>query len=108
MQRLEEFLFAALARGDRLYLYSESERRILPLDEAIRREQGQTAPPQETGPDDRLTERENQILAMVKEGLNYRAIADALFVTVGTVKKTVHNALRKIGVHSRWDLFFRH
>ena len=104
MQHLEEFLTAALARGDRLYLYSQADGRIFSLNEILLPEP-QRAAPQADLPDDLLTARENQILTMVKEGHDYRTIAAALIVTVGTVKKTVFNACRKMGVRSRWDLF---
>ncbi|MBQ3900471.1 MAG: helix-turn-helix transcriptional regulator [Clostridia bacterium] len=99
MQHLEAFLTAALARGDRLYLYSQADQRIYSLDEILLPASRRAAPP-----DELLTPRENQILSLVKEGRDYRDIADTLIVTVGTVKKTVHNACRKMGVRSRWDL----
>ncbi|MBP5618216.1 MAG: helix-turn-helix transcriptional regulator [Clostridia bacterium] len=104
MQHLEEFLTSALARGDRLYLYSQADQRVYFLNEILLPVPARAAAAEEP-PDDRLTARESQILTLVREGHDYRAIADALIVTVGTVKKTVHNVCRKMGVRSRWDLF---
>ena len=106
MHHLEEFLSAVLARGDRLYLYSRAERRVFSLSEILLTEQ-ERAKRDDPSQDDCLTVRENQILTMVRAGYDYRAIADSLFVTVGTVKKTIHNVYRKIGIRSRLDLFRR-
>lgn len=51
-----------------------------------------------TGP---LTARENEILALLEEGLTNKQIATRLSVTVHTVKNHVHSLLGKLGVQSR-------
>jgi DNA-binding NarL/FixJ family response regulator len=48
-----------------------------------------------------LTEREREILALLSEGYNNREIAEALVISVGTVKNHVHNILDKLDVHTR-------
>lgn len=48
-----------------------------------------------------LTEREREILALLGEGYSNRDIAEALVITVGTVKNHVHNILDKLDVHTR-------
>jgi LuxR family maltose regulon positive regulatory protein len=48
-----------------------------------------------------ISERELQVLRLVANGLSNRDIAQALFVTVGTVKKHLNNLFGKLGVKSR-------
>jgi DNA-binding NarL/FixJ family response regulator len=48
-----------------------------------------------------LTEREREILAMVATGASNREIAEALFITEGTVKNHLSNILSKLGVRDR-------
>ncbi len=48
-----------------------------------------------------LTEREREILAMVAQGASNRQIAEALYVTEGTVKNHMSNILGKLGVRDR-------
>src|ERR671933_1658129 len=48
-----------------------------------------------------LTSREREILALVAQGLNNREIAEALSVTVSTVKTHVENILGKLQVTDR-------
>ena len=52
----------------------------------------------------RLTRREQQVLALVKEGLKNREIAAALRTTQGSVKVYVNRLFRKTGVRSRYEL----
>lgn len=52
----------------------------------------------------RLTNREQQVLDLVVDGLSNTEIADVLEVTVSTVKKHVASLLRKFGVDSRLKL----
>ncbi len=51
-----------------------------------------------------LTAREREIIALVLDGFTYRYISRRLYISEGTVKKTVHNAYRKLGVSSRIEL----
>jgi predicted ATPase/DNA-binding CsgD family transcriptional regulator len=48
-----------------------------------------------------LTEREQEILNLIVEGLSNQAIADRLFLTLGTVKWYNKNIFSKLGVRSR-------
>jgi LuxR family maltose regulon positive regulatory protein len=48
-----------------------------------------------------LSERELQVLRLVANGLSNREVSQALFVTVGTVKKHLNNVFGKLGVKSR-------
>jgi len=48
-----------------------------------------------------LTERELEVLALMKEGLNNPQIGDRLVISVSTVKNHVSNILSKLGTTSR-------
>jgi DNA-binding NarL/FixJ family response regulator len=48
-----------------------------------------------------LSEREQEVLALIAEGKTNREIAEALFITYGTVKNHVTHILSKLGVHDR-------
>ncbi len=50
---------------------------------------------------DALSERELEVLSMVAKGHSNREIADALYVTLGTVKKHLNNVFSKLQVKSR-------
>ena len=64
--------------------------------------QSESAPPSKTDPlIDPLTPRELEILRLVAKGFSNREIADALFVTLGTVKKHLNNIFSKLDVSSR-------
>ena len=49
----------------------------------------------------RLTPREREIAALLRRGHTDRQIADALYITPGTVGVHVHHILRKLGLRSR-------
>jgi DNA-binding NarL/FixJ family response regulator len=51
-----------------------------------------------------LTPREIDIVRMVANGLRNREIAEALFITEGTVKVHLHTIFKKLGVSSRMQL----
>lgn len=51
-----------------------------------------------------LSQRERQVAAAVAEGLSNAEIADRLFMSVGTVKATISNALTKLGLANRIQL----
>lgn len=58
----------------------------------------------EPSPDlDRLTPRETEILGLLADGRTDREIADALFLSRGTVRVHVSNVMRKLGVTDRAD-----
>lgn len=48
-----------------------------------------------------LSERETEILQHLCDGLNYRAIAEKLFLSAHTVKSHIKNIYRKLHVNSR-------
>ncbi len=51
-----------------------------------------------------LTTREREVLGLVLEGRTNQQMADALVVSVGTVKTHVHNIVRKCDAENRADL----
>lgn len=50
-----------------------------------------------------LTPREEEILALINQGLTNQEISEQLTIEVGTVKNHVHNVLNKLGVASRQE-----
>jgi DNA-binding CsgD family transcriptional regulator len=48
-----------------------------------------------------LTEREREVMTLVASGLQSGDIAERLFLSPETVKSHVHNALSKLGAHTR-------
>ncbi len=48
-----------------------------------------------------LTQRELEVLQLVADGLSNKEIASSLFITEGTVKNHVHNALEKLQLENR-------
>jgi DNA-binding NarL/FixJ family response regulator len=56
--------------------------------------------PVRTGPD-RLSEREQEVLDLVAEGMSNRQIADSLCVAESTVRSHVHNILSKLNLTNR-------
>jgi LuxR family maltose regulon positive regulatory protein len=54
-----------------------------------------------------LTDRETEVLHLLGAGYTNQAIADALFVTINTVKKHTNNIYGKLGVHSRTQAVVR-
>ncbi|NQX61770.1 LuxR C-terminal-related transcriptional regulator [Paenibacillus qinlingensis] len=51
--------------------------------------------------DEALTEKEEQVLVLLTEGLIYKEIAAQLNITLDTAKFHVKNVYRKLGVHNR-------
>jgi DNA-binding NarL/FixJ family response regulator len=51
----------------------------------------------------RLTAREQEIVALIAEGLSNKEIAARLFIEVATVKNHVHNILEKLDVSRRTE-----
>jgi len=49
----------------------------------------------------RLTAREIVVLRMLTQGMSCQVIADALFISLPTVRNHVHNLLRKMHAHSQ-------
>ena len=51
-----------------------------------------------------LTEREREVIIMIKDGFNNKQIANALFISEGTVKNYVSTIYEKAGVRNRIEL----
>jgi len=51
-----------------------------------------------------LTAREREVLTMVVDGLDVAGIAEALVISVGTVKAHLHRIYKKVGVSGRAEL----
>ncbi|MBF4632972.1 response regulator transcription factor [Agreia pratensis] len=48
-----------------------------------------------------LSRRERQVLALLASGMSNNEMAETLFITVNTLKSTVRNLYKKLGVHDR-------
>lgn len=85
------------ARGERVLTGAIADRLVGALDAAP-----VPGPPSPAaGP---LSERETQVAQLISEGAANREIAERLFVTEGTVRNHVTNALRKLDLHDRTQL----
>lgn len=51
----------------------------------------------------KLTVREVEVLEQLSKGLKYNAIADNLFLSVGTIRKHVENIYTKLQVHNKLE-----
>jgi DNA-binding NarL/FixJ family response regulator len=51
--------------------------------------------------DYKLSERETELLQLLVEGHTYQQIADAIFISHGTVRKHVENIYNKLHIHSK-------
>lgn len=93
----EELLTAIrCAAAGEVYLYP-SLAKLLVRDYVAQR---QATPP----PHDPLTERENEVLAYVAEGVGNTEIAEALAISPKTVARHRENLMQKLGLHSRTEL----
>ncbi len=50
-----------------------------------------------------LTRREQEVVALVEQGLTNKEIADRLDIATATVRNPVHNILEKLGAHTRGE-----
>ena len=114
-----DYLLEALRVGAAGFVLKDASRREVvaavrqvlsgesPLDpklaaQLIRRLAGQTPPKDEPARHgDNLTQRELEVLRLVAEGKTNHDIAQALFVSVGTVKVHVERIIDKLGVSDR-------
>ncbi len=75
-----------------------------PLTPRIARKVLATFQPPAPAGDGRLTEREEEILRLLGSGKSYAAVADVLFISLGTVQSHVKNIYRKLHVHSKGEI----
>ena len=113
LQRLEQALSFAAPQNYRRAILNEGQailnllpdvRHIAPafVDELLAvTPQVSTAPPRIDQPYEPLSERELEVLRLVARGYSNRQIAEALFVTLGTVKKHLNNIFGKLQVKNR-------
>ncbi len=59
------------------------------------------------GPGAPLTEREEQVLALIEQGLSNKQIGEALFISAKTASVHVSSILRKVGASSRTEAVYR-
>ncbi len=64
--------------------------------------------PRERAETEQLTAREQQVLALIAEGLSNRQIGERLFISVKTVSVHVSAVLRKLGVSTRTEAALAH
>ena len=50
-----------------------------------------------------LSDRENEVLQLLADGLLYKEIADRLYIGHGTVRQHLHNIYEKLQVHNRTE-----
>lgn len=53
--------------------------------------------------DIKLTAREVEVLEQLSKGLKYNAIAENLFLSIGTIRKHVENIYAKLQVHNKLE-----
>lgn len=51
-----------------------------------------------------LTQRENEIIKLIKDGLSNQEIAETLFISVNTARNHIYNIYKKVGVKNRYEL----
>jgi len=54
-----------------------------------------------------MSEREIEVLQLLADGLTYQEIAEAMFVSVNTVKSHLKSIYGKLGVHNRREAVAR-
>jgi DNA-binding NarL/FixJ family response regulator len=55
-----------------------------------------------------LSNRENEVLQLLADGLLYKEIADRLYIGHGTVRQHIHNIYEKLHVHNRTEAVNRY
>ncbi len=55
-----------------------------------------------------LSDRENEVLQLLADGLLYKEIADRLYIGHGTVRQHIHNIYEKLHVHNRTEAVNRY
>lgn len=110
--RDQGYLSEALALGCRGYLLKQNFASILPSLKAVAAGSyvfdsevvSRLASKPELAPDQRLSERENTLVALVAEGYNNKEIAEALCLSEGTVRNYLSEILEKLELRDRTQL----
>jgi DNA-binding NarL/FixJ family response regulator len=115
----DDYITKAMALGCRGYILKQNIKGIVPAIEAV--DNGhlvfdsqiiQSIHPRKEAKDvEHLTERENQVLRLVADGLNNKEIADLLFLSEGTVRNYVSALMDKLGLRDRTQLavyYYKH
>jgi DNA-binding NarL/FixJ family response regulator len=55
-----------------------------------------------------LSDRENEVLQLLADGLLYKEIAERLYIGHGTVRQHIHNIYEKLHVHNRTEAVNRY
>jgi LuxR family transcriptional regulator, maltose regulon positive regulatory protein len=63
--------------------------------------------PQNLATCERLTPREDSIVTLLESGLSNKELADAIFVSEGTLKWHLHNVYSKLNVKNRFGAMAR-
>ncbi len=87
--------------GRHLSVFIPPDRGSGPADAGAPREAGWTPVVGEADGRLSLTEREREVMTLVASGLQSADIAERLFLSPETVKSHVHNAMGKLGSHTR-------
>lgn len=74
---------------------------------ALTAPRGSRAPIGVSGPGAPLTEREEQVLALIEQGLSNKQIGERLFISAKTASVHVSSILRKVGASSRTEAVYR-
>lgn len=115
----DEYITKALASGCRGYILKQNIKGILPAIEAVMNGQlvfdskivNQLQPQTPPKVIAHLSDRENDLLRLVAEGLNNKEIAEALFLSEGTVRNYLSHLLEKLNLRDRTQLaiyYYKH
>jgi DNA-binding NarL/FixJ family response regulator len=91
----------AVAAGEQFFSSSVSK---LIVDEFLKNSRPQEADPPPRPAKTRLTEREQELVALIGDGLSNNEIAQRLHISTNTVKSHVHNVLEKLALRTRLQI----
>ena len=89
-----------------IYLFKEDFSPLFYVAEEKKDEDPYPAAVETAAQQHRLTVRETDVLRLVCQGKNNPEIAEALFISVNTVKKHLKNIFEKMGVSTRMELMY--
>ena len=115
----DEYINKALSIGCRGYILKQNIKGILPAIEAVMSGQlvfdsnivAAIQPRHIRSDIEHLSERENQLLKLVAEGLNNKEIADVMYLSEGTVRNYLSLLLEKLHLRDRTQLaiyYYKH